>query len=434
MDSISEANTPTSDADASHAASSAGAPVTLVGATVDRTVDVVLERERTAGAMLSRHLNAAGSALPSLHVVETVVAHLRLEESMGGYEAAALARPRVEAVYDAAAELIGAHRDEIALIDSASSGLRVVLDALRLRAGTRIIATRATYVSHALHLMTLSREEGVVLDIVPTGADQRTDLAELERMLQSGPPAVVTVAHVPTSSGIVEPVIEIGALVAQYDGFFVLDATQSVGHLAIDVREVGCDVLVTTGRKFLRAPRGTGFVYVRSSAIARLLPTAPDVRAAHWTELSDWDVDGTARRFETWEASIAGRLGLGAALEEVLERGIAPTEAWLTAVGRRVRAALAAVPGVRVAEPVDTPSAIVTFVVDGIASADVVARLAQQNVRVVSVPATHGQWDLGTRGIPAVVRASLHVYNDENDIAALLEHVTVIAGEVAERA
>lgn len=432
MDSISEANTPISDADASASAAMTAVTASLPAAV--RVVDVVDERARTAGAGQSRHLNAAGSALPSLRVVETVVEHLRLEEAMGGYEAAALARPRVEAVYDAAAELIGAHRDEIALIDSASSGLRVVLDALRLRAGARIIATRATYVSHALHLMTLAREEGVLLEIVPTGADQRTDLDALERLLQNGPTAVVTVAHVPTSSGIVEPVAEIGALVAKHGGFYVLDATQSVGHLAIDVRTVGCDVLVTTGRKFLRAPRGTGFAYVRAAAIARLLPTAPDVRAAHWTEASDWDVDGTARRFETWESSIAGRLGLGAALEEVLERGIDATEEWLTGAGRRLRATLAGIDGVRVAEPVDTASAIVTFVIDGIESGDVVARLAQQNVRVVSVPATHGQWDLGERGIRAVVRASIHVYNDENDIAALIEHVTDFAREAAERA
>lgn len=431
MDSISQANTPAPDVDASPVAAPSTAARAESG--TGRAIDVVAERSRTTGAGQSRHLNSAGSALPSLRVVETVVEHLRREESMGGYEAAAHARPRIEAVYDSAAELIGARRDEIALFDSASSGLRVVLDALRLRSGARIIATRATYVSHALQLMTLAREEDVELEIVPTGYDQRTDLGALERMLANGPASVVTVAHVPTSSGIVEPVAEIGALVRRYGGFYILDATQSVGHLDVDVDTVGCDVLVTTGRKFLRAPRGTGFAYVRSSAIARLLPTAPDVRAAHWTQASDWEVDATARRFETWEASIAGRLGLGAAIEEVLERGVAPTEAWLTAAGRRLRASLSAIAGVRVAEPIQTPSAIVTFLIDGVESADVVARLARQNIRVVSVPATHGQWDLGERGIRAVVRASIHVYNNENDMAALIEHVADIASWAAER-
>jgi selenocysteine lyase/cysteine desulfurase len=392
-----------------------------------KSIDVARERAQTAGTWNARHFNAAGAALPSLEVVSTTVDHLRLEESIGGYEAAGEVRPRVEAIYDSAARLVGADRHEIALLDSASTGLRVVLDALRPRAGARIIASRSTYVSHALHLMTLEREDGVDLDVVPTGADRLVDLEALEKLLAEGPPAIVTAAHVPTSSGLVEPVAAIGALVRSYGGFFLLDATQSVGHLDTDVRQIGCDVLVTTGRKFLRAPRGTGFAYVSTAALERLLPTAPDVRASQWTSASDWHIDDTARRFETWEASVAGRLGLGVAIDEAIERGMPATEAWLTEAGRALRTALSDIDGVSIAEDLDTPSAIVTFVVDGVPAADVVTELARAGVRLVSVPATHGQWDLGDRGIPAVVRASIHVYNDENDVAALIECVADIA-------
>lgn len=390
-------------------------------------IDVARERTQTTGSRNTRHFNAAGSALPSTDVVATVVEHLRREESMGGYEAAAEVRPRIEAVYDSAARLIGAESREIALLDSASTGLRVILDALRPREGARVIASRSTYVSHALHLMTLAREEDVRLEIASAGADRRVDLEALERTLADGPPAIVTVAHLPTSSGVVEPVAEIGALVRAYGGFYVLDATQSVGHLATDVAEIGCDVLVTTGRKFLRAPRGTGFAYVASDVLDRLPPTAPDVRASQWTTEGDWQVDGSARRFETWEAAIAGRLGLGVAIDQAIGRGMPATEEWLSAAGRSLRAALSQVDGVTVAEPVDTASAIVTFVVDRVEAGEVVSELAAHRVRLVSVPATHGQWDLGDRGIQAVVRASIHVYNDENDMAALVERVTDIA-------
>lgn len=390
-------------------------------------IDVDRERRLTAGARLSSHFNAAGAALPSRAVVETVVDHLRREESMGGYEAAAYMRPAVEAVYDSAARLIGAKRDEIALLDSASTGLRVVLDALRLARGQRIIAAASTYVSHALHLMTLARENGIELVIAPSDRAGRVDLQGLETLLSAGAPAIVTVAHVPTSSGLIEPVEEIGRLVRAHGGIFVLDATQSVGHLVADVVDIDCDVLVTTGRKFLRAPRGTGFAYVRSELLARLTPTAPDVRGATWTAARDWELDDTARRFETWEAAIATRLGLGAAIDEALERGIPATQAWLLARAESLRAALAAVEGVRITDPSDGASAITTFVVEGVAAPDVVAALASERVRVVSVPATHGQWDLGSRAIPAVVRASVHVYNNENDIATLVEAVGRIA-------
>ncbi|MDQ1129322.1 aminotransferase class V-fold PLP-dependent enzyme [Microbacterium sp. SORGH_AS_0888] len=390
-------------------------------------IDVAAERARTAGARLASHFNSAGSALPSRPVVATVIDHLRREEEIGGYEAAAEARPRVEAVYASAAQLIGADAEEIALLDSASTGLRVVLDALRPVRPRRIIATSSTYVSHALHLMTIARESEIDLLVAPTGPGRGVDLDALARLLADGPPAIVTAAHVPTSSGLVEPAAAIGTLVREAGGVFLLDATQSVGHLRTDVAEIGCDVLVTTGRKFLRAPRGTGFAYIRHGLVRDLAPTSPDVRAARWTAPFDWELDDSARRFETWEAAVAARLGLGAALDEALARGSVETERWLVHAGARLRAALEDVRGVSVADPADARSAIVTFVVEGVPAARVVQELTELRVRVVSVPATHGQWDLGDRGIPAVVRASAHVYNDESDIAALVDGVAAIA-------
>lgn len=402
-----------------------------VAAPVPRTdapvIDVAEERRRTEGAALTPHFNAAGAALPSHSVVSTVVDHLRLEEQRGGYEAAAERRDRLDDVYRSAATLVGATAAEIALFDSASTGLRVLFDALRPERGQRIVASSSTYVSHALHLMSTARERGVDLVVVPHDEHRRVDLAALETLLSDGIPSIVTIAHVPTSSGLVEPVERIGGIVKRYGGTYLLDATQSVGHLDVDVDTIGCDVMVTTGRKFLRAPRGTGFAYVRGSLLERLLPTAPDVRGARWTSVSTWDVDASARRFETWEGAIAARLGLGAALDETIQRGVAATEEWLVAAGRRLRAALSDIPGVTVADPDGTASAIVTFVIDGVASADAVVALARRGVRVVSVPATHGQWDLGDRGVPAVVRASPHVYNHDDDMTALLTGVAEIS-------
>lgn len=392
-----------------------------------RAIDVERERERTLGSRLSHHFNAAGSALPSTGVVGAVVDHLRLEEESGGYEAAAAIRPRVEAVYASAARLVGADPAEIALLDSASTGLRVLLDALRPMPGQRLIATRSTYVSHALHLMTIARERDVELVVLPTAADRTADLDALEELLAEGRPAVVTAAHVPTSSGLVEPAARIGELVRRHDGVFLLDATQSVGQLVTDVAELRCDALVTTGRKFLRAPRGTGFAFVRAGLAERLAPTAPDVRGARWTSPLGWELDASARRFETWESSVAARLGLGVAIDEALERGMPETQTWLAAAAAILRGALADVDGVELVDPPASASAIVTFTIEGVPATDAVTALAADRIRVVAVPATHGQWDLGDRGIPVVVRASLHVYNDENDVAALVDGVRRLA-------
>ncbi|WP_157987859.1 aminotransferase class V-fold PLP-dependent enzyme [Jiangella endophytica] len=401
------------------------APATALG--TQTPIDVVAERARTVGAGLSHHLNAAGAALPSTGVVTAVVDHLRLEERNGGYEAAVAVRERSEDVYTAAARLIGARAHEIALFDSASTGLRVLVDALRPAPGERIVAASTTYVSHAMHLMTLAREHDVELVIAPVDAQRMMDLGALDALLADGRPSLITVSHIPTSSGLVEPAEGIGEIARRHGATYLLDATQSVGHLDVDVDAIGCDALVTTGRKFLRGPRGTGFAYVRESLLDRLTPTAPDVRGAEWVSASGWELSATARRFESWESAIAARLGLGVALREAIARSPQSTERWLRARAELLRSALADVAGVTVADPGRVASAIVTFVIDGLECRAVVDALAARNVRVVAVPATHGQWDLGARALPAVVRASLHVYNDDDDIDALVDGVRSIA-------
>lgn len=405
------------------------APTDSRSASAARGIDVAAERRLTTGSTRATHFNAAGSALPSVGVVAAVIDHLRREELTGGYEAATEVAARVEAVYESAATLIGAEPHEIALIDSASTGLRTIVDALRIVPGQRIIASTSTYVSHALHLMSIARERGIPLVIAPTDERRQVDLTALEALLSDGVSSIVTIAHIPTSSGLVEPVAEIGALVARYGGTYILDATQSVGHLEIDVTAIGCDVLVTTGRKFLRAPRGTGFAYVATDLCTALEPIAPDVRGARWTSPDGWDLAASARRFETWESGVAGRMGLGVALDEAIARGMPATQEWLRVTSRSLRTALDGLDGVSVADPEGADSAIVTFVVDDREPSHVVHALADRDVRVVSVPATHGQWDLGDRGITSVVRASPHVYNDENDIAALVQGVAAVAGQ-----
>jgi selenocysteine lyase/cysteine desulfurase len=388
-------------------------------------IDVDAVRATTPGAAHARHFNAAGCSLASRATLAAVTEHLQLEARAGGYEAAASVRPRIEAVYEAAASLLGAQPHEIALVESATVGWRRAIDALRLAPGDRVVVSRSAYVSFALHLLALERERGVVVDVVPSGDDGAVDLARLEVALDGA--ALLALAHVPTSSGLVEPVAAAGALARAAGVVFVVDATQSVGQLAVDVGAIGCDLLVTTGRKYLRAPRGTGLLYVRDELLERLTPAAPDVRGAEWVTDRDWTLDPSARRLETWEASIALRLGLGVALAEAIALDVAATQAHLTTVAGRLRAALAEIPGVELADPPAARSAIVTFQLDGLGSGEAAAGLRRRGVNVVAVPRGHGLWDLGRRGLSAVVRASPHVYDNDDDLAALLDGVGAIA-------
>jgi selenocysteine lyase/cysteine desulfurase/glycine/D-amino acid oxidase-like deaminating enzyme len=384
---------------------------------------VAQARAATPGAGHAHHLNAAGAALPSSAVLETVVEYLRLEARIGGYEAAALARPRLERCYDLAARLLGGEAADVALTESATVSWHRTVDALALRPGDRVIATSSSYVSSALHLLELRRTRGITVDVIGIDATGAVDLDALESALRS-PAALLTAAHVPTSSGLVEPVHVIGALAGAAGVPFLLDATQSLGHLPVDVTAIGCQVLVGTGRKFLRAPRGTGLLWFDPEFGAGLRPAAPDVRGAEWIADEEFAAASGARRFETWEAAHALRLGLASALEEALDTGVETVHEHVSALGHELRAALTAVPGVRVVDPPAAGGGIVTFVHRDEPAATTVSRLRAAGVHVVAVPAAHGRWDLGRRGIAAVVRASMHVYNSGDDLDALVETVS----------
>lgn len=382
-------------------------------------IDGARERARTPGCANGHHLNSAGAALPSSETLDTVVEYLRLEAATGGYETARGSLDRIERAYDSIATLAGCAPDEVALTDSATRAWQIAIASLRLKAGDRVIVTRSEYVSNALMLLTLEREAGIVIDVVGTTADGTVDLDELERSLQIGDTALVAIGHIPTFSGLVEPVAAIGELTRRHGVPFVLDATQSLGQLPIHVDLIGCDILVSTGRKYLRAPRGTGVLIVRRPLLDRLEPWVPDVRGAEWNGERTWELKDSARRFETFEHSPALRLGLGAAVDHALDLGIDAIAERIGRLGAELRGRLLETAGVELADPPAAAGGTVTFTIEGHTAQSVVAHLAKHDVYVVSVPASHGQWELGRREVDAVVRASVHVYNDERDFAAL---------------
>ncbi|MFG2375380.1 N-methyl-L-tryptophan oxidase [Streptomyces sp. NPDC048504] len=391
-----------------------------------RTLNVAAERARTPGSFTGHHFNSAGAALLANGTVEAVIDHLRAESLSGGYEAARHAAPALEAVYARTAELLGARLEEVALVESATAGWQRAVSALRLRPGDRVLAARSSYVSSALHLLSVERDHGVLVELLPNGSDGAVDLEALEAALRAGPAALVTAAHVPTSSGLVEPAAAIGALATAHGVPYLLDATQSLGQLPVDMGVIGCDLLIGTGRKFLRGPRGTGLLAVRRPLLDRLAPEAPDVRGARWTAERSWELVPDAKRFELWEAAHALRLGLGAALTDLGTLGVDTVARHLATLAATLRQHLSALPGVHVTDPPAAGGAIVTFVIDGLDASEVQRQLAYRRVHLIAVPAGHGRWDMDHRGLTKVIRASVHVYNDEDDLHALVEAVREI--------
>lgn len=384
-----------------------------------REIDIAAARADTPGCAAVAHFNNAGASLPPRPVTEAVIAQLRLEERIGGYEAALAVADRVEAVYGSAAALIGASPAELAVVESASRAWDLAFYGFRPAAGDRVLVDRARYPGHAIAMLQLAQRSGAVVELVDNDPSGQLDLADLERRLTAGV-KLVALTYIPTDSGLVNPIPGAGALCRAAGVPLLVDACQAVGQLAIDVDELGCDMLTATGRKYLRGPRGTGFLYVRRERWDDIEPLSLDMFGASWDTPDTYRLRDDARRFESFERSIATMLGLGAALDHALALGPAAIERRVRSVADELRSRLAAVDGVALDRVGIHQCGIITFTVGELDSADVQRTLAAGGVNTsITRPLPAATAAGGTTPRPRV-RASVHYYNDEQDLDTLI--------------
>jgi cysteine desulfurase/selenocysteine lyase len=388
-------------------------------------IDLERVRGDTPGVAHVAHLNNAGSALPPRQVHDAVVDHLQREAEIGGYEAARERRDRWEHTYDALSRLLNAERGEIAVIENATRAWDMAFYAFPFAPGDRILTGRAEYASNWIALKQVADRTGARIEVVPDDEHGQIDVTVLESMLDDDV-KLVSLVHVPTQSGLVNPAAAVGRLTRAAGIPLLLDACQSAGQLTLDVEELGCDILSGTGRKFLRGPRGTGFLYVRRALIEELEPPLLDMRAADWQADGTYTIRSDARRFENWETYYAGKVGLGVAVDYALEIGIEAIRARIVELADRLRAGLREIAGVTLLDRGEVLSATVTFTVEGVSPDDVQRRLEDRAVNVSTMEASSAWLDYGPRGIMETVRSSVHYYNDDGDLDRLVEGVKEI--------
>lgn len=384
-------------------------------------------RAETPGVAHCIHLNAAGAGLMPGPVIETIKQHIDLEARIGGYEAKEKENGRIEAAYDSVARLIGADRSEIALVENATVAWQHAFFSQDLKEGDRILTAEAEYAANYIAFLQMQKRTGCVIDVIPGERSGATDPQALEKMID-GKVKLIAITWIPTNGGLVNPASAIGAVARAHGIPYLLDACQALGQMPVDVEELGCDFLSATGRKFLRGPRGTGFLYVRAGMLERLEPFMLDMFGAEWTGPEVYEMRPDARRFETWESSLALHLGLGAAADYALDVGLEAIEGRAVMLADSLRAALNEISGVNVQDIGARKCAIVTFSHERMEARKIAAALGEKNINVSVSDPTSTLLDARARALPALVRVSPHYYNNEDELDSFLRVLRRVVG------
>ena len=390
-------------------------------------MDIERIRQLTPGTNQVAHLLASGSGLMPTPVTSAIVGHLELEQSIGGYEAHAERSESLNSVYDSVAKLLNASPEEVALVENATVAWCQAFYALPLKHGDKVLTCEAEYAANYVAFLHRAKRDGIIIDVIPSTDTGEIDLAIMEDMIDEHV-QLIAITWIPTNGGLVNPAVAVGEIAQRHNIPYLLDACQAIGQMPVDVKSLQCDFLSATGRKFLRGPRGIGFLYVAKKWLNNLEPAMVDHFAAPWISTNSYELRNDARRFETWENAYALRAGLGAAVDYALEIGLdsIQSRAWL--LGDYAREQLSQLNGAVVHDIGLEKCAIVSFTVDGLNPLETVKKLRQKSINIGASMPSSTRLDSEARGLDTMLRVAPHYYNTQVEIDSMVLALKSLSG------
>ncbi|GGO96057.1 aminotransferase class V-fold PLP-dependent enzyme [Wenjunlia tyrosinilytica] len=392
---------------------------------LDSDFDLARARVETPGVHHVVHLNNAGASLAPQVVVDAVTDHLRTEALVGAYEAAERAQSAIDRAHGGIAELLNCRTEEVAILDSASRAWGMALASIPLMAGDRVLASPVEYGGNHVSLLHLTQRVGALLETLPVDNTGMVDVDELHNQLDERV-RLIAVTHVPMHDGLVNPVARIGRLARAHGVLSLVDACQSVGQMPVNVRELDCDLLVGCGRKFLRGPRGTGFLYVRQELAHELTPPILGLDGVEWSS-GTYRLAPGARRFETWESNCASRIGLGVAVDYALGWGVDRTWQRVRQLAEGLRRNVAGIPGVTVEDRGRERCGTVALTFEGLRPDRVRAALGRAGINTWVCLPNAACVDMQARRLDSLLRVSVHYYNSQEELDRLCSELESLA-------
>ena len=385
-------------------------------------IDVDAVRRDTPACDSVVHFNNAGASLMPQAVFDAVKTHLDLEHTAGGYEAEDAASSELKAFYSELAALLNASHDEVAFVENATRAWDMAFYGLPLEAGDRILTHESEYASNYLALLHQAKRRNLHIDLIPSDEYGQIDVAAIPGLVTPRT-RLIAITHVPTQGGLVNPAEAVGRVAKEHGLIYLLDACQSAGQIPLDVEALQCDILSGTGRKFLRGPRGTGFLYVRRDFMATIDPPFVDLFSATWTGDNDFELRPDAKRFENWESYVAGRVGLTAAFRYANGLGVDNINTRVVSLADELRRKLQDIPGVSVRDRGVQKCGIVTFTKVRVSAEEITPALRTQGINTSVSVRRFARLDLGPRDIESMTRASVHYFNTSHEVDRFVEAI-----------
>ena len=371
------------------------------------------------------HFNNAGTSLMPAPVYATYLEYLEQEQNRGAYEVANQRAGDTDNFYQQTAKMIHCTADEIAFCESATRAWQSFFYSLKFQPGDQVVTTQLDYGSNFVGYIHQQQRLGIEIVVIPCDDKGEIDFGAMRNAINYRT-KLLSVSHIPTANGIISDVAKVGEIASDTGIPFLLDACQSVGQINVDVNQIGCTALSATGRKYLRGPRGTGFLYVDKDFAESMDPPWLDQHGVNLLDRNSFELCSGARRFENFETNFAARITLGKAIEYANNIGLSAIGDRIISLGSYCRDQLVTIPQVTLQDTGSVKGGIVMFSHGEKSPAEIVDYLHQHNVNVWASSGPGSLVDYQCRGLEVLVRASLHYFNSEAEIDQMVKLLKVI--------